>query len=437
MIAIITVADGASPAPRGRGAGLPAARRCSASGTNTISGNKFTATWWSSVLCSMLATSAAWMTATATAGDRAGGRDRGHAARHDQARDRQRAGRAGVAEVVARQRHDEPLAHQHRRLPDQQQRRDNAAAPPASAAAARRPRRPRTASSVNAAAASSKSPFVCRNSRTTPATSDQRVVGEPCGPRGGRAPARAETAAASSRGVAAEGVVVQSDVFSRSRVLSLLLSFSAVVAVYLTLARRGVRGPALATAVIVWAPSSRRAQYVAIESQRLQQLRRVPGSFLLFLRAQARRFTGTGRLADHAARRYRRGDLVLLFLQTKGLILLARRRRFSPCSRSAAGVARAAAAALVGAAGAAVAPLLLVWKPSVLAREWFIVPLAGDYLGHTGDVLGAGDRLPGRDRRHGRGRDSACAIACCSRSRSHRRRWSPACSTTRSPTTSR
>ena len=35
-------------------------------------------------------------------------------------------------------------------------------------------------------------------------------------------------------------------------------------------------------------------------------------------------------------------------------------------------------------AAAVVAPLLLVWRPSVLVREWFLVPLAGGYLGHTG-----------------------------------------------------
>ena len=43
-----------------------------------------------------------------------------------------------------------------------------------------------------------------------------------------------------------------------------------------------------------------------------------------------------------------------------------------------------AAAAVAGGAAVVVAPLLLIWRPSVLAREWFIVPLTNNYLGQTG-----------------------------------------------------
>ena len=64
-----------------------------------------------------------------------------------------------------------------------------------------------------------------------------------------------------------------------------------------------------------------------------------------------------------------------------------------------------AAAALVAGAAVVVAPLLLVWRPSVLVREWFIVPLAGGYLGHTGGVPPAGRRVPAGGGRHGGDRD--------------------------------
>ena len=74
---------------------------------------------------------------------------------------------------------------------------------------------------------------------------------------------------------------------------------------------------------------------------------------------------------------------MLLFLQTKGLLLIAAAAAYTLFAGGGRRGLRAAAA-LVGGAVAVVAPLLLVWRPSVLVREWFIEPLAGDYLGHTG-----------------------------------------------------
>ena len=124
--------------------------------------------------------------------------------------------------------------------------------------------------------------------------------------------------------------------FLSARVLSLVLSFSAIIAVYLMLSRRGVRGATLATAVAAWTIAS--AQYVLLNHNTFSSY---AGAWMLLalLRAQARERAGEGRLRDHA---------------------------------------------LVGAAVAVLAPLLLVWRPSVLLREWFLVPLEGNYLGHTG-----------------------------------------------------
>ena len=65
---------------------------------------------------------------------------------------------------------------------------------------------------------------------------------------------------------------------------------------------------------------------------------------------------------------------MLLFLQTKGLLLIAAAGGFTLLAVGGKRGLRAAAALARGAAGV-VAPLLLVWRPSVLVREWFIVPL--------------------------------------------------------------
>src|SRR3954471_24428914 len=167
--------------------------------------------------------------------------------------------------------------------------------------------------------------------------------------------------------------------FLSARILSLVLSFSAIVAVYLTLSRRGVRGATLATAVAAWTIAS--AQYVLLNHNTFSSY---AGAWMLLalLRAQSRERAGEGRLRDHAVVGVAAG-IVTLFLQTKGLALLAAASAVTLfAGRGRRGVR--AAAALVGAAVAVIAPLLLVWRPSVLLREWFLVPLEGNYLGHTG-----------------------------------------------------
>ena len=171
--------------------------------------------------------------------------------------------------------------------------------------------------------------------------------------------------------------------FLTARVLSLLLSFSSIVAVYLMLSRRGVRGLGLAAAVVAWVIAS--AQYVLLNHNPFSSYA-AAWMLLLLLRAQERDrqrgSDGPQRLADHALVGVA-GGVVLLFLQTKGLLLLGAAGAFTLAAvRGRRGLR--AAAALAGGAVAVVAPLLLVWRPSVLVREWFIVPLTGDYLGHTG-----------------------------------------------------
>src|SRR4051794_269873 len=106
--------------------------------------------------------------------------------------------------------------------------------------------------------------------------------------------------------------------FLSARVLSLVLSFSAIIAVYLMLSRRGVRGATLATAVAAWTIAS--AQYVLLNHNTFSSY---AGAWMLLalLRAQSRERAGEGRLRDHAVVGVAVG-IVTLFLQTKGLALL-------------------------------------------------------------------------------------------------------------------
>jgi hypothetical protein len=74
--------------------------------------------------------------------------------------------------------------------------------------------------------------------------------------------------------------------------------------------------------------------------------------------------------------------VVTLFLHTKGMFLLAALSALTFFAVGGWRGVRAAAAVGVGALCVTL-PLLLVWRPSVLYREWFQVPMAADYLGHT------------------------------------------------------
>ncbi|HEY7372869.1 MAG TPA: hypothetical protein VIF57_11955 [Polyangia bacterium] len=168
--------------------------------------------------------------------------------------------------------------------------------------------------------------------------------------------------------------------FLAARVLSLLLSFSSIAAVHLILARRGVRGAALALAVVAWVIAS--AQYVLLNHNALSSYA-AAWMLLALLRTQDReRDGGRARLVDHALVGVA-GGAVLLFVQTKGLVLIGAAAAFTLLAGGGRRGLRAAAALLAGAL-LIVAPLLLAWRPSVLVREWFVVPLTGGYLGHTG-----------------------------------------------------
>jgi hypothetical protein len=167
--------------------------------------------------------------------------------------------------------------------------------------------------------------------------------------------------------------------FLPARVMSLVLSFSSILAVYLMLSRRGIRGAALAVAVATWTIAS--AQYVLLNHNAFSSTA-ASWMLLLLLRADERDRAGSGRLLDHLWVGAAAGSVVV-FLQTKGLALLAAAAAFTLFAGRGRRGARAAAVVVAGALGV-VAPLFLKWRPSVLLREWFLVPLSGGYLGHTG-----------------------------------------------------
>src|SRR5262245_11137055 len=108
--------------------------------------------------------------------------------------------------------------------------------------------------------------------------------------------------------------------FLAARVLSLLLSFSSIAAVYLMLSRRGIQGLALAVPVVAWVIAS--AQYVLLTHNTFSSYA-ATWLLLLLLRAQDRDSAGDRpTLRDHFCVGVAAG-VVVLFLQTKGLLLLA------------------------------------------------------------------------------------------------------------------
>ncbi len=180
--------------------------------------------------------------------------------------------------------------------------------------------------------------------------------------------------------------LVGSPSFLAARLLSLAFSFSATTAITLTLREIGVRGTGLVFAVAIWLSAS--SLYVLLNHNSFSSFA-ATWFLLLFLRVARKPDEGSGdkhRMRGHVLVGVAAGT-VFLFLQTKGLLLASaatafvflvgfKKRDFRPVL------------ALMGGFLAVIAPLFAIWKPSVLVREWFIVPLTGNYLGHTGASTG-------------------------------------------------
>jgi hypothetical protein len=166
-----------------------------------------------------------------------------------------------------------------------------------------------------------------------------------------------------------------------ARFLAVALSFSSTVALYLSLRRAGVRGLNLTVTVVGWMLVG--SLYVPMNHNSFSSYAAL--WFLLpFLRLAGgaappagARSAATGAAAGFAA------GLVFIVLPTKGALLAATAAAFLLVARRRA-LGRLPVLALLGAFALTVSPLFLRWAPRTLLRQWFLIPLEGNYLGHTG-----------------------------------------------------
>jgi hypothetical protein len=175
--------------------------------------------------------------------------------------------------------------------------------------------------------------------------------------------------------------VIGSPSYLAARLLSLAFSFASTTAVYLVLRRVGVRGINLAFSVFAWLIAC--PVYALLNHNSFSSFA-ATWFLLLFLRI-APQTDRPPKMLDHALVGAAAG-VVFLFLQTKGLFLAlgaaafafsagSKRRDFRP------------GLALVGGFIIVVAPLFVIWSFALLVRQWFVIPLTGNYLGHTGASL--------------------------------------------------
>lgn len=182
--------------------------------------------------------------------------------------------------------------------------------------------------------------------------------------------------------VAAIWKLVGAPSFLAARLLSLAFSFGATTGMVLLLRRLRVRGVPLATGVIAWVSLS--SLYVLLNHNSFSSDLAV-WFLLAFLRVVAARSDGSAsrppRWRDHALVGATAG-LVFLFLPMKGAILAATAAVFLLATELPGRRARAALA-VAGGFLAVIGPLFLAWSPATLLRQWVLIPLAGQYLGHT------------------------------------------------------
>jgi hypothetical protein len=170
-----------------------------------------------------------------------------------------------------------------------------------------------------------------------------------------------------------------------ARLLAAGLSFSGTLAFYLVLRRLGVRSLLVGLAVVVWLIVG--ALYVPLNHNSFSSYAAIWMLLPLFsLLGAFERDAAPGTTAAGAAAAA--VFLVFVFLPTKGALLAVAAalwllwlglpgRRFRP------------AFVFLGAFAAAVALLCLRWRPTLLVQQWLLIPLTGNYLGHTGASRGA------------------------------------------------
>ena len=175
--------------------------------------------------------------------------------------------------------------------------------------------------------------------------------------------------------------VVGSPSYLAARWLSVGFAFSSTVALFLLLRRLGIAGLNLALTIVIWLLVS--SLYVPLNHNSFSSYAAI-WFVLPFLRLTGRR--GEGSVGDavtvDAALSGVAAGLVFLILPVKGG-LLAGVAVASVFALGVRGRAYRPVLVLLGAFLLVVAPIFLRWGPAALIRQWLIIPLTGNYLGHT------------------------------------------------------
>lgn len=172
-----------------------------------------------------------------------------------------------------------------------------------------------------------------------------------------------------------------------ARWLSVGFAFSSTVALFLLLRRLGIAGLNLAVTIVIWLLVS--SLYVPLNHNSFSSYAAI--WFLLpFLRLThswqeapgGRVGSNGGRLIVDAASSGAAVGVVFLILPPKGGLLAGVAIAFLLTLGSRSRASRPALA-LLSAFVLVVAPVFLLWGPATLVRQWLIIPLTGNYLGHT------------------------------------------------------
>jgi hypothetical protein len=166
--------------------------------------------------------------------------------------------------------------------------------------------------------------------------------------------------------------------FLAARLLSVALSFWGTTGFYLLLRRLGTRGVSLALGIGLWLSTS--SLYVLLNHNPFSSSAAIWFLLALVRAVQARQ---AGRDTPwHAVLVGAAAGAVFLFLPMKGgllvssaaatLFLIGRPRSLRPVLWLAVGFVPV------------IAPLFIAWSPITLVQQWILIPLTGNYLGHTG-----------------------------------------------------
>jgi hypothetical protein len=178
--------------------------------------------------------------------------------------------------------------------------------------------------------------------------------------------------------------LVGSPSYPAARWLAVGFGFSSTVALFLLLRRLGIGGLNLAFTIAIWLLVS--SLYVPLNHNPLSSYATI--WFLLpFLRScEEGPVPGVGTLGSRAtldaALSGVAAGVVFLILPPKGALLGGLAIASLLVLGSRRGTYRPALVSL-SAFLLSVAPAFLRWGPATLIRQWLLVPLAGDYLGHT------------------------------------------------------